>query len=227
MEHYLKTEISTLRFLINILLVLACIAAQAQQDSVRNKFLPTGIRVGVDAISIVRSQVNDNFSGYEFQADVDFYRYFLVVEAGQWERNFDNETDAYKNNGRYMRIGADVNFLLKDEDRNVFFIGARYGFGTFSETLTQQFSDPVWGVINQNFQNDDVQASWLELTGGLKVKMFSFLWMGYTARYKFGLSTRGNNQLTSHDVPGYGATDKNSTWGFNYYLMFRIPVRKS
>ena len=59
-----------------------------------------------------------------------------------------------------------------------------------------------------------------------KVKMLKFFWMGFTARYKFGLSTDAPRGLIPYDIPGYGKTFKNSTWGFNYYVMFRIPIRK-
>jgi hypothetical protein len=220
-----------LKYLINIALLVIAVSAVAQKkkddaDTVRNKFMPTGIRVGADVISLIRSNVGDSFSGYEFAADVDFNRYFLVVEAGRWERDFASKTDQYSNEGRFMRVGADVNFLTKDPEQNVFFLGMRYGWGTFSEDAEITTIDPVWGSSTESYSNTDVRAGWFELTTGLRVKMWKYLWMGYTARYKSLLSTSGTGNLSSTDVPGYGATDKESTWGFNYYIFVRIPVRK-
>jgi len=52
------------------------------------------------------------------------------------------------------------------------------------------------------------------------------IWMGYTARFKFGLKNKGNGEMLPHDVPGYGRTDKDAYWGFNYQIFFRIPFRK-
>jgi hypothetical protein len=199
---------------------------KTESDTVRNKFMPTGIRLGTDVISVIRTLTVESFGGYEFSADVDFYRYFLTLEAGRWERDLKTETDTYANSGNYFRVGMDVNFLKGDPDKNMFFIGARYGKGTFSENLSIEKMDPVWGVITESYANDNSKASWLELTTGLRVKMWKHFWMGYTARYKFGLSTKETTNMIPHEVPGYGRTDKESTWGFNYQVLFRIPLRK-
>jgi len=198
-------------------------------DTVKKKerdFFPTGIRVGTDVISLIRTQTDVSFSGYEFNADVDFYRYYLAVDIGKWERQFSTDPEDYHNTGNYFRVGVDVNFLKKDTDKSMFFFGMRYGRGTYSENLTVTTTDPVWGNNTITYTNTDVAASWGELTTGLRVKMWKFFWMGYTARYKFGLNTNEPRGFVSHDVPGYGKTENQSTWGFNYQLMFRIPVRK-
>lgn len=193
----------------------------------KNKFLPTGIRVGTDVIGFVRTQTDKSFSGYEFNAEIDFYRYYLAAEMGRWERDFTTDSENYSNEGNYFRVGVDVNFLKKDPDKNVFFIGARYGWGTYSETLSiATINDPIWPDNFETYSNNDLKANWGELTTGLRVKMWSFFWMGFTARYKFALNTNETGQFTSHDVPGYGQTSKESTWGFNYLILFRIPVRK-
>jgi hypothetical protein len=221
-----------LRYTTSILLLIFPFALAAQDtDTVkvvapkaRKDFFPTGVRVGTDALSLILSQTQDDFSGYEFNADIDFYRYYLTADVGKWERTFITKTDNYSNSGTYMRVGVDVNFLKKDPDKNMFFIGARYGWGTYSETLTTMIVDPVWSDESITFRNKDMKAGWAELTTGLRVKMLPFFWMGYTARYKFGLNT-SDGTFESHDVPGYGKTWKQSTWGFNYQLMFRIPIR--
>jgi len=223
-----------LRFIINILLLIFPFALFAQNaDSVKKvvpkekkNYLPTGIRVGTDVISLIRTQTDENFSGYEFQGDVDFYRYYLTVEAGKWEKNFSTDEELYSNSGTYARIGADINFLLKDPDKNMFFFGFRYAKGTYSEEFIVTTNDPVWGTVETTYSNSDVHASWGEFTTGLRVKMWKFFWMGYTARLKFGLNTDKPGGLISYDIPGYGKTANDTTWGFNYQILFRIPFRK-
>ena len=189
-------------------------------------YLPTGIRVGTDLISLIRSQTDKGFSGYEINADVDFYRYYLAVEAGKWEKNFSTDVEKYNNNGTYGRVGVDVNFLLKDPDKNMFFFGIRYAQGTYSEDLTVKTDDPVWGTMETTYTNSNMTARWGEATTGLRVKMWKFFWMGYTARLKFGLNTDKPGGLISYDIPGYGKTANDTTWGFNYQILFRIPFRK-
>lgn len=222
-----------MRSLINILLILVLpLVGYAQQDtmrvSFRDKFMPTGVRLGTDALSIARNFYDDSFEGWEANADVDFNRYFLTVDYGRWARSYSGDSVGYSNEGRYWRVGADVNFLTKDPERNMFFLGLRYGHGVFDEAFALLDADKQWGTNDRQavpYTNNDVSARWFELTTGIKVKMFSWFWMGYTARFKFGLKTGATPELLPHDVPGYGRTDKESYWGFNYQLMFRIPFR--
>jgi hypothetical protein len=199
---------------------------EAKADTVENKFLPTGIRIGTDAFSVARNFYDKTFQGWEVNADVDFYRYYLAVDVGSWSRDFDSESGAYHNQGNYFRIGADVNFLLKDPDRNLMFFGVRYGNSKFSETYNEVATSPIYGTNVVNHSNPDVNAHWYELTAGIRVKMWKFFWMGYTGRFKFGLSTNETGNMIPSDVPGYGRTDRDQTWGFNYQLIFRIPIRK-
>jgi len=192
----------------------------------KKSYLPTGVRIGVDALSLIKSQVQKDFSGWEVTGDVDLDRYLVAGDLGNWARTFESDSGTYTNSGSYWRLGAQVNFLTKDIDKNVFFLGFYYGRSKFSEDLTIINNDLVYGPLTQDFANRDVKAGWAELTTGLKVKMFSFIWFGATARFKFGLGTQGEDEMLVHDVPGYGRTNKDSYWGFNYYIMARIPVRK-
>jgi len=197
------------------------------RDTIRNRFVPTGVRIAADVVSPVKSYFQDNYEGWEFQGDIDFSRYLFTLEYGHWERDHISESATYGNSGNYWRAGIDVNFLTKDPDRNVFFLGARYGQSVFSESMSVSRIDPVWGELSDTFYHSGVNASWIELTTGLKVKIWKIFWLGYTGRLKFGLSTKGSQEMLAYDVPGFGRTDKETTWGFNYYLMIRLPIRKA
>ena len=196
-------------------------------DTVKNKYLPTSVRIGTDVFSLIRSGYDETYSGWEANADVDFYKYYLALDYGSWGRTFHTDSGLYKNNGHYFRIGADVNFLAKDPDRNMLFFGFRYAQSNFSENLTTTVYDSLWGSLSRSYTNSDAKAHWLELTTGLRVKMWKNFWMGYTARYKFGLSTSNTPEMIPGDVPGYGRNDgKSAYWGFNYQIFWRIPIRK-
>jgi Domain of unknown function (DUF6048) len=201
--------------------------AKFRADTVRNRFIPTGIRFGTDLISIAKTQYVKSFSGWEVNAEVDFYRYYLAMEYGSWARTYFPENGVYTNDGNYFRVGVDVNFLTKDPEKNVFFLGLRSGHSMFSENFVVSVEDPLWGILpSKQYVNSDVKARWMELTTGLRVKMWKFIWMGYTARFKFGLKTKNAIDMLPSDVPGFGRTDKQTTWGFNYVLLFRIPLTK-
>jgi hypothetical protein len=196
-------------------------------DTVKNRFLPTGIRIGTDVISIIKSQRQQNFSGWEMNGDIDFNRYLLAMEYGKWSRDFPGDSASYINDGTYWRVGVDANFLTKDPERNVFFIGFRYARSSYSESMSLIGRDTIWGDFQREYVNEDMSARWLELTTGLKVKIWKFIWLGYTARFKFGLKDQDGFEMLSHDIPGYGRTNKDTYWGFNYQLMIRFPIRSA
>jgi hypothetical protein len=211
-----------------LILVLLCAKSWAQKpDSLAKKdFRPTGIRLGTDLFSLVRSPLDESFYGWEATVDVDFYRYFIILERGQWKRDLASEDETYSNDGAYWRAGVDVNFLKKDPEKNMVFLGLRYAWGNFDEKLTV-FLDDTWTAGTTEYVNTNTNSSWVEITGGLRVKVLKSLWLGYTIRHKLALNTNETSNLVPYDVPGYGRTDTSTTWGFNYYVLFRIPVRKS
>jgi len=190
----------------------------------RNRFMPTGMRVGVDAVSIIKDRRQENFSGWEASADVETHRYLVAADYGKWGRIFSTDSVSYRNDGTYWRAGVDANFLTHDPERNVFFIGFRYARARYDESMSMTVEDPLWGFVEREYVNSDMSARWFELTTGLKVKVWKLIWLGYTARFKFGLKDQEEFEMLSHDIPGYGNTNKETYWGFNYLLMIRIPL---
>ena len=196
-------------------------------DSLKVKFYPRSVRLGTDLISLIKSGTDKKFSGWELNGDVDCGKYYIDVDYGHLKRN---ETlakgGAYQNSGSYWRLGADVNLLKKDPDRNMFFFGIRYGSSYFSESATIVTQDPYFGEIQKQVSNPNVTAHWAELTSGLRVRFFKGFWMGFTARMKFVPSVKGDTQMTTYDIPGYGTYSEGIYWGFNYQAFWSIPLVK-
>lgn len=188
--------------------------------------MPTGLRLGTDLISLAKTPLSDKFDGYEISADVDFYRYYLTLEYGSWEKTDLSTDQSYTSGGTYFRVGADVNLLLKDPDKNMFFVGLRYGRSSFDEQLIYNLSDAVFGDISEVKQNLGMVSGWGEITLGLRVKLWKELWMGYTTRLKLSPSIDDSGEFIVHDIPGYGLASKRNYWGFNYQLYWRFPIRK-
>lgn len=189
-------------------------------------FIPTGLRIGTDLITAIKGTRSNTFDGWELNGDVDFYRYYLTFDYGQWSKIEILKNGWYNNDGNYWRLGADVSFLKKDPDRNMFFLGLRYAHSSFSDSISYTFADTNFGVIQKNLVNDNLTASWFEITSGLRVKIWKFFWMGYTARLKLSPKIHGEGELKSFDIPGYGRAGTKNYWGFNYQLFFRIPIKK-
>ena len=192
----------------------------------KHKFLPTGLRIGTDLISIIQSNLGEKFNGWEVNTDVDIYRYYITFDYGSWSRHTTIPTGNYENSGNYFRVGTDINFLLKDPDRNMFFLGFRYAQNNFSEQLNYESTDVYNGTVQHELQNNNMTGRWGELTAGLRVKIWKGFWMGYTARLKTAPATKGEDGFEPYEIPGYGLAAKKTSWGFNYQIFWRIPLRK-
>jgi len=219
------------KYILSSALMLFFLSAHAQDkkeagDSLRRIQKPTGVRIGTDIIAIGKTIFDSPLSGWEINADVDFGRYYLALDYGSSSRKDSLENGYYENDGRYLRVGVDVNFLLKDPDKNMVFLGFRYGRSTFSEQLTYETTLDDFGVIQTDLTNPNATAGWGEMTAGLRVKIWKSIWMGYTGRMKFLPSVKGNPAIETFDIPGYGKTSKGIYWGFNYQVFYRIPFQK-
>lgn len=205
----------------------AALGQESDTTDWKDIYRPTGIRFGTDLISLAKIPFSDQFDGWEVAADVDFYKYYLTAEVGSWQKTFVSPDQSYSNSGNYFRIGTDVNLLLKDPERNMFFLGLRYAHSKFSEQLSYSTDDPVFGPFQQVSNNSGMKAGWGEVTLGLRVKIWKLLWMGYTARLKVAPTIGTESEFEPYDIPGYGLATKSTYWGFNYQLYWRIPLRKS
>lgn len=195
-------------------------------DSLREKFYPRAFRAGTDVLALASSG-SSKFSGWEVHGDVDFGRYYFAFDYGASSRNETLVTGGnYHNVGTYWRAGVDINLLTKDPDRNMFFIGFRYARSAFSETVNIVSSDPYFGNLSYQLVNPSVGVGWGELVTGLRIKVWKEFWMGYTARMKFAESVTGDDNIGTHDVPGFGVARQGITWGFNYQLFWRIAFAK-
>jgi hypothetical protein len=239
------------RYFFSALLILLGVEAwsQSQDTTVRKpkrvdtvSFIPTGLRVGTDVIALVRSRA-PSFKGWEMTFDVDLSRYYLTVEYGYWStrQSLDNfqllastanpvlrTSGSYNNEGYYFRFGTDVNFLLKDPEKNMFFLGLRYCMSSFNENVNyvNQPSYAGFPAFSQNISNGSVSGSWVEVTTGMRIRVYKAFWMGYTARLKFAPSTSEASNFESYDMPGYGIISETPYWGFNYQLFWRFDWDK-
>jgi len=195
-------------------------------DSLKEKVYFRSIRLGTDILALILSG-SDRFDGWEVNADADFGPFLLAYDYGRSERNeiLSNGGD-YSNEGNYWRAGVDVNILKKDPDRNMLFFGLRYAQSSFSDRANLMVSDPYFGPQQYALSNPDATATWGEMVAGLRVKIWKEFWMGFTSRMKVGLKVRGNESLSSYNVPGYGNVSTGYTWGFNYQVFWRIPFKR-
>jgi len=220
-----------LKYLLSSVLLLVTLSTYAQEegvtaDSLRKIRKPTGLRIGTDLIALGKTIFDNPLTGWELNADMDFGRYYLAVDYGSWSRKDSLRNGYYDSDGRYWRLGVDINFLTSDPDKNMVFIGFRYGHSSFDEYLTYDTPVDDFGNIQTDIANSNAKAGWVEMTTGLRVKIWKPIWMGYTGRMKLFPVVKGSDEIKTYEIPGYGKTSKAVYWGFNYQIFYMIPLKK-
>lgn len=222
-----------MRLIISCFFSVCCVAALLAQAPKplplsQQSFKPTGLRVGTDLIAIGKTFSGPAFKGWEVNGDMDFRNYYFTVDVGSWAKNISIANGAYTNSGNYFRAGVDINLLGKDPDKNMFFLGFRYGRSLFQEHLTYVNTSPnLFLPASVQQSNGHVMGGWAELTTGLRIRVWKALWMGYTARLKFAPSAHGyTSSLAPYDMPGYGIIGRSPWWGFNYQVFWRFAWKK-
>ena len=238
MKHMYKYFISLF-----LTLILCCSSLFSQKekkkDSVSRKNA-YGLRVGADLSRLVRSFVDDNYTGFELVGDYRVSkRFYAAVELGNEELTVDEDFFNFTSSGSYIKLGFDYNthnnwFGL----RNSIVVGMRYGLSTFSQTLNsfsinnrnQFFGEG--GLLGDNEdllrEFDGLGLQWVEAVFGVKAEVLNNLFLSASVRLNFRVSDQASDLFPNLWSPGFNRiTDDSSVGiGYNYTLTYFIPFYK-
>lgn len=204
-----------------------------EKDTIKQKE-KYGLRVGLDLHKLSKSIYDSDYQGLEIVGDYRItQKYYIAGEIGNENKTIDDDRFNFTTKGTYFKVGFDYNtyknWLNMD---NMVYIGARYGLSTFNHTInTYKIYQPdnYFGenivTSGQNF--DGLNASWLELVGGLKVELFSNFYAGFSVRLNYLISNKKPDNFDNLYIPGYNRTyDGKFGVGFNYTISYMIPFFK-
>lgn len=228
-----QTRISL--FTTSLLLLLNFIGlAQEVSDTpeVKEKY---GLRLGVDLSKPLRTLLDDDYSGLEIMGDYRVYKnYYLAAELGNEKMGFGEGNLQVTANGSYIKVGVDYNAYENWTGmENLIYVGARYGFATFSQNLEQysvytnsQFFSP--NIIEGPFETSGLTASWLELLVGMKVEVLNNLFLGGNIQLKRRVTQSTPNNFDNLVIPGFNRTYDESSFGvgYSYNISYLIPLYK-
>lgn len=207
--------------------IFICIGLLAQEPAPAKSpvdFKPYELKLGVNAIRSGRTFFGSGLTSHEVEAALAIHRYNVVLDYGV-EEHQRGETFDYVNKGSYYRIGIDRNFTKDKESGNALTLGLRYARANFKDQMTFTL-DQGFGAQTFSLANDDLSARWVEVAFGLRGKVVSNLYMGFTMRWQFSRKINGEGELKTYDIPGFGKTKRDNSTAFDYYLMWRIPFKK-
>jgi len=190
------------------------------------KFAPRFVQFNYNILRFGENLLDKPQTSQELQAELGIHKYLLVADVGfaQTERG---EDYTYQSEGNYWRVGLDANLSKAWEDGQVLAIGLRYARANHSDQTAFTRTVVNGDVQEFAFENADLSSRWAELVFKMRVKVWKGLSTGYTMRYQFLLVTQGleGSQLQPFDIPGYGRTNRPSSFGFDYYIGWRIDFK--
>ena len=188
------------------------------------------VRTGIDLSRFAMPFINDfGHSGLELSLDTELkYRYFPTLEAGYSQIKDHTELHNYDLYGNYFRVGFNYNVIKYKHrlDRNMFFIGARYGYTSFYHQADKIVIANQWGITETSFPEAQLNAHWFEGIIGLRGEIVKNIYMGYTIRVKQMLSHSDYGNYTPYWVPGFGKATKSMVIGISYSIFYAIPIKE-
>ncbi len=235
-----------LRYFIRCLFFSGCFLGLAQNKPIDTKPKDTvvykqlyGLRVGIDLSRPIRSFAYDTYQGLEFVGDYRLTnKLFLAGELGNEKKTRQEDLFNYTTSGSYLKLGVDYNTYSNwYGEQNSIYIGGRYAFSTFSQTLNDSqiyTSNRYWNpadfapgtTVPIDYSN--LTASWLEMLFGAKVELFAHIYLGASVRLGFLVSNKQPENFANLYIPGFNKTTEGSRFGvgYNYSLTYFIPLYK-
>ncbi|MCC1483710.1 DUF6048 family protein [Winogradskyella immobilis] len=233
-----RTLIYSIKFIIIVLFSLNLTAQNNTQTKDTLVFKQRyGLRFGVDLGKIGRTVIDNDYTGFEINADYRLTkRLFIAGELGNEERTVDDDALNFTSTGTYFKAGVDYNLYQNWLDmENLIFSGFRLGVSSFSHTLN---SFDVTDVNNQFFDQqiniedgrefDGLSSIWGELILGIKAELLKNLFMGLNVQLKFLVSDDQPNNFENLFIPGFNRTFDSGSFGFGfgYNIQYLIPFYK-
>lgn len=225
-----------LRFIFSLSLFCVSLLGNAQTKDTTKVVYPEryGLRLGVDLHKIARSFYEKDYRGFEVVGDYRLTkRFYIAGEIGNEDKTIDDDRLNFTTKGTYFKVGFDYNsFENWLNMENMIYVGMRYGFSSFSQTLN---SYTIYDPTNYYGENNVISgekfsglnASWVEVVGGIKAELFNNIYMGFSVRLNYLVSNKKPDGFDNLFIPGYNRTyDGKFGAGFNYTLSYFIPIYK-
>ncbi|TYA56330.1 DUF6048 family protein [Formosa maritima] len=224
-------------------LLLLCATTQAQNDSIINSKTDSikhkenyGLRLGGDLSKIVRTLIDDEYKGFEINADFRLTKkWYLAGEFGAEDKITDNDYLNVTTKGTYFKVGVDYNAYENWYGmENMLYGGFRVAASSFSQTLNSysvysqnQYWTPQYSSdVGEEFSG--LTAIWGEFIIGIKAEVLNNLYIGLNAQFKYMMTQDEPNNFENLYIPGFYKTYDSGGFGFGYgySISYLIPFYK-
>lgn len=235
-----------LRYFISIFFVFSALTAQSQEkpidlqpkDTVIHK-QAYGLRFGIDLSRPTISFFEEEYTGFEIVGDYRLtQKYYIAAELGTEKRDRQEDLYNFTTSGSYLKVGVDINTYDNwYGEHNMIFIGGRFAFSNFTQTLNNYKiydSNRYWNPNDFVLGSSDAQefggrnASWMEFVLGIKTELFANIYLGGSVRLGFLFSNPKDEQFPDLFIPGFNKVTDGSRFGigYNFSLTYFVPLYK-
>ena len=193
------------------------------------KLFPDGIRLGTDLYTWTFTALEPDFFGYEINADISLNNhYFLTLDYGSQkaERENDKSDYLYMNEGSFVRFGIEKNLMGRKFPNDAIIVGLKYGIANFDHQITYTSLSDDYGDLGKTVVIEGLQAQWLELNTGLKIKIVGNLYLAGLLKVKFLTADDDSESLAIAEIPGFGIRKSRVRGGIGYQILYKIPFSK-
>ena len=232
-QHMLKYIISS------VFTLLMTFSVMAQNDSIVNDSIryaqKYGLRLGGDLSKITKTIIDDDYTGFEINADYRLSKNLYVAgELGTEERTKSNEFLSSTASGSYLKGGIDYNMYKNWFGmENMIYSGFRLGASSFSQTInsytvysTNQSWPQTTNLDGTEFKG--LTAIWSEIIFGLKAELVNNIYVGFNVQLKARITEKEPANFENIFIPGFGRTYDSGRFGiaFGYNVSYLIPLYK-
>lgn len=188
-----------------------------------------GFAVGFDGVGFGMKALGGRYANMEVMGRLNLLeKYFPVVELGigECDREGNDLNTTFHTRAPYFRAGGDY-CLTKKRNGNRLLLGLRYGFSSYDyDYANPDFQDPYWETRSKGTVIKDIHASshWLELSFGIETRLWRYIRMGWSFRYKSKLAQSECPHGEPWYVPGYGKNG-GTTFGGTVHLAFELQPK--
>ncbi len=213
----------------------AKVQAEEREDSIKRAYKRypkiTDMTVGFNFMDLVLAAAGQDYMNVDASFTLNMWnRLQPVAEVGVGWANATPDGLNYTYKGKFApfaRIGVNYNLTFKSSPDYQGLLGVRLGGSVFKWDVTDiQHTNTYWGEsATTEILNQTGRALWLEVTAGIKVKIWRQLSLGWVVRYHNILKENSNPQGEPWFIPGYGTRSSKFGLGFNIY--YTLPGKKT
>lgn len=187
------------------------------------------VSVGVNFFDGIMLLAGQKHASLDVWASLSLFNWLEpVVELGVGFADSRPEDGNFHYKGKpsfYGKFGFNYNFLYKSNPDYQAYFGLRAGFSSFRYDITDITVNSSYWDQSAAFSLLDqrAKAAYGEVLGGMKVKIWKGISMGWSFRYRFKFKSTTGSNSDPWFIPGYGA---NSPIKLTYSLIYTLPLSR-